>query len=117
MADTTDIAAGDAPDVVRARADGSLPDLGGRRAWVWMRGSGGCFDVRADRVGLWLRKGASVVPGYPINFGPAARRPAPAGADSGRRPDAAAGAEQTDQAAGEPAAADTTTTRKGGRTR
>ena len=150
--DTTSTTPGDAPDVLKTGADGSLPNLsapgglnilGHRRAWVWMQdtpdGGGGRFDVRADRVEVWRRKGATVVPDYPIYFGPAGRTAKPAttlaGAPATERvedqrlnqptgepvegqrlgqPPA-----ESDQAGDETAATDTTTaTRtKGGRTR
>ncbi|MFI7608814.1 hypothetical protein ACIBTV_27390 [Micromonospora sp. NPDC049366] len=75
--DTTDTTPGAFPGALRTGEDGSVPDLGGRRAWVWMQdtdeGGAGRFDVRSDRVDLWRRKGATVVPDYPINFGPAGR--------------------------------------------
>jgi hypothetical protein len=202
--DTRTTRPGDLPGVLKTGEDGSVPDTGGRRAWVWIQdtdeGGGGRFDVLATRIDMWLRKGATVVPNYPLHFGPSGRlakprhqfaqqqggeasapstaggveeppppdptltlpasalgavEPAderqpdstpPAGDDSGDQAgdvedarldtaptdggdvedvrldtapadtDADAGDEQTDQAAGEPAAAKTTT-RRGGRTR
>lgn len=81
--DTYDTTPGSAPGVLKTSADGGLPEnLGGRTAWVWMQdteeGGGGRFDVRADRVDMWRRKGATVVPNYPVHFGPAGRTAKPA---------------------------------------
>lgn len=142
--DTTDTTPGNAPDVLKTGSDGSLPDLRGRQAWVWMQdtpeGGGGRFDVRADRVDVWRRKGAQVVPDYPIHIGRSGRTAKPSASLAGGRTGDAEPIEdqrpgdptgepvedqrlgdppgEPDQAAGEPAAADTTTTRpKGGRTR
>lgn len=160
--DTNDTTPGADPGVLKTGADGSLPELHGRRAWVWMQdseeGGGGRFDVLSHRIDVWLRRGARVVPNYPLHFGPSGRlaRPRadlaqPAGGEASeasaegtpqladptlampasalgavepadeRQPDTSADADQaaddTDQAAGDPAAADITKTRKGGRTR
>ncbi|WP_431935795.1 hypothetical protein [Micromonospora sp. RP3T] len=76
--DTNKPRPGDAPGALRTGEDGSLPDLTGRRlAWIWMQdtdeGGGGRFDVLATRVDVWLRKGARVVPNYPVHFGPSGR--------------------------------------------
>ncbi|MEV1315369.1 hypothetical protein AB0J14_04710 [Micromonospora arborensis] len=139
--DTTHTTPGDAPDVIKTGEDGSLPNnLGSRRAWVWMQdtpeGGGGRFDVLATRVRVWLNKGAKVVPSYPIHYGPSGRRGKPlhqfaesqpggeafiprGGTAAGsQKPDGSTPDDQpTDQATGEPATADTTTTKpKGGRT-
>lgn len=60
--------------------DGSVPDLAGRRGWVRMQTrSGARFDARSDRIEVWRRRGAQVVPNYPVHFDRSARAAEPAG--------------------------------------
>ncbi|MEU7590638.1 hypothetical protein AB0A95_30650 [Micromonospora sp. NPDC049230] len=116
--DTTDTTPGDAPDVIKTGSDGSLPeDLGGRRAWVWMQdtpdGGGGRFDVLASRVGVWRRKGATVVPNYPVHFGPSGRTAKPAanlgGGNAGAEGQQPAAPTLSDQPTGDAGPPDTVT--------
>jgi hypothetical protein len=86
MADTTDHGPGRHPDAVKINEDGT-PDTGGRTGWVWMEdpSTGGRFDVHTSRAAWQVARGATVVEGYPANYGRSARTPkAAVGKDGGR---------------------------------
>jgi hypothetical protein len=76
MADTTDTRPGVVPADLKTGSDGSVPDLSGRRAWIWCRNeTGGRADFRSDRLEAARRLGFQPVPNYPIHFGRSARTP------------------------------------------
>jgi hypothetical protein len=74
MADTIDTRPGVVPADLKTGPDGAVPDLGGRRAWIWCRGPlGDRSDFRSDRLEAAARRGYKPVGDYLINFGESAR--------------------------------------------
>lgn len=82
------------PFTINPDGSATLPD--DRVGWIRMRGGGGEFDVRSDRLPY---AGAEPIRGYPVHYGPLARDPKQIVSKGGEAAAPAAGSKSTSKPA------------------